>query len=104
MKFRKRKFGPEFVNGIEILINHTMTVACFKNGNEIEVKDPFDIDHIEYDVVKDYLKLIGHLEKNPTARVEIDYSEQSIPQYRLVNCSTIFAEKFNQFIHRRQPA
>ncbi|OFX83365.1 MAG: hypothetical protein A2W99_11845 [Bacteroidetes bacterium GWF2_33_16] len=81
-----------------------MQVTCFKNGSKIEVKDPFDIDFIEYDVVNDYLKVIGHLEKNPSARVEIDYSEQLIPEYRLVNCSTIFAEKFNQFIHHRQPA
>lgn len=81
-----------------------MKVACYKDGNEIEVKDPLDIDFIEYDVVKDYLKVIGHLEKNPKARVEIDFSEQFVPHYRLVNCSNVFAEKFNQFIQRRQPA
>ncbi|MDX9696521.1 MAG: hypothetical protein RBT49_12085 [Bacteroidales bacterium] len=80
-----------------------MKVACYKNGTEIEVQDPFDIDYIEYDVVKDYLKEIGYLERNPSARVEIDFSEQLTPKYRLVNCSNIFTEKFNQFIHR-QPA
>jgi len=81
-----------------------MKITCFKNGSEMKVEDPFDIDYIEYDVVKDYLKTIGHLEKNPKARVEIDFSEQLIPEYRLVNCSSVFAEKFNQYIHHRQPA
>ncbi|OFX22519.1 MAG: hypothetical protein A2041_07925 [Bacteroidetes bacterium GWA2_31_9b] len=81
-----------------------MTIACFKNGNEIELKDPFDIDHIEYDVVKDYLKVIGYLEKNPSARVEIDFSELTEPKYTLVNCNNIFVEKFNQVIHQKQLA
>ncbi|HAN17345.1 MAG: hypothetical protein A2X13_00680 [Bacteroidetes bacterium GWC2_33_15] len=81
-----------------------MTIACYKNGNEFELEDPFDIDYIEYDVVKDYLKVIGHLEKNPSARVEIDFSEHSIPKYKLVNCSNVFVEKFNQVIHHRRPA
>jgi len=54
--------------------------------------------------VKDYLKVIGYLEKNPSARVEIDFSEFTDPKYTLVNCNTIFVEKFNQVIQQKQLA
>ena len=81
-----------------------MTVTCYKNGNQIELNDPFDIEYIEYDVVNDYLKTIGYLENNPSARVEIDFSEQLVPKYKLVNCSNVFVEKFNQVINQKKLA
>lgn len=79
-----------------------MEIACYKNGEEIVLKDPLDLDYIEYDVVKDYLKIIGCLEKNPSARVEIDLTEPFVPKYNLVNCNGIFTQKFNQVIHRKK--
>ncbi len=81
-----------------------MKLACYKNGKEISLRDPLDLDYIEYDVVKDYLKVIGYLEKNPKARVEIDLTEPFIPKYNLVNCNGIFTRKFNQVINRKKLA
>ena len=79
-----------------------MKLTCYRNGEELTLKDPLDLDYIEYDVVKDYLKLIGHLEKNPKAIVELDLTEPFVPKYNLVNCSNIFTEKFNQVVNRRK--
>jgi hypothetical protein len=79
-----------------------MKLTCYKNGEEITLKDPLDLDFIEYDVVKDFLKVIGHLEGNPRAKVELDLTEPFLPKYNLVNCSNIFTEKFNQIITRRK--
>lgn len=79
-----------------------MTITCLKNGKEIALGDPLDLDFIEYDVVKDYLKVIGHLERNPEARVEIDLTEPFIPKFNLINCSSSFTQKFNQVINRKK--
>lgn len=81
-----------------------MKITCYKNGEEIILKDPLDLDFIEYDVVKDYLKVIGHLESNPKARVEIDLTEPFVPKYNLVNCSGHFAQTFYQVVDRKRPA
>ena len=79
-----------------------MEITCIKNGKKVALKDPLDLDYIEYDVVKDYLKIIGYLESNPTARVEIDLTEPFIPRYNLINCNQIFTQKFNQVINRKK--
>lgn len=81
-----------------------MKLKCFKNGKEIELRDPLDLDYIEFDVVKDFLKVIGHLESNPKARVELDLTEPFVPKYNLVNCSNIFTKKFDQVIRSRKLA
>ena len=81
-----------------------MKITCFKNGKEISLRDPLDLDFIEYDVVKDYLKVIGHLERNPKARVEIDFTEPYLPKYNLVNCGGRFTEKFYKVINRKKLA
>lgn len=81
-----------------------MKLTCYKNGKEINSKDPLDLDFIEYDVVNDFLKVIGHLETNPKARVELDLTEPYIPKYNLVNCSNHFTEKFYQVITSRKLA
>lgn len=81
-----------------------MKIICLKNGKEIDFKDPLDLDYIEYDVVKDYLKVFGHLERNPGAIVEIDLTEPFIPKYNLVNCGQSFTQKFNQVINRKKLA
>lgn len=91
-------------NGPERIKPTTMKIICLKNGKEIALRDPLDLDYIEYDVVKDYLKVIGHLESNPKARVEIDLTEPFVPKYNLVNCSGHFTEKFYQVINRKKLA
>ena len=79
-----------------------MKLTCVKNGKEIVHKDPLDLDYIEYDVVIDYLKVIGHLEKNPSAHIEIDLTVPFIPKYNLVNCNSILTKKFNQVINMKK--
>lgn len=79
-----------------------MKLTCYKNGKEISLRDPLDLDYIEYDVIKDFLKVIEHLETNPTARVELDLTEPFIPKYNLVNCSNVFTERFNQIVRSRK--
>ena len=81
-----------------------MKLKCIKNGQEIELRDPLDLDYIEFDVVKDFLKVIGHLEPNPSARVELDLTEPFVPKYNLVNCNNSFTQKFNQIIRSRKLA
>lgn len=81
-----------------------MKVACYKDGREIKQNDPLDLDYIEYDVIKDFLKVIEHLETNPQARVELDLTEPFVPKYNLVNCSTLFTKKFNQLVKSRKLA
>ena len=81
-----------------------MKLTCYKNGKKIALKDPLDLDYIEYDVINDYLKVLGRFEKNPKARVEIDFTEPFVPKFNLVNCSNVFTEKFNKVINRKKPA
>lgn len=79
-----------------------MTLTCYRNGKEITLNDPLDLDFIEYDVINDYLKIIGHLETNPSARIELDLTEPFVPKYNMVNCSNVFTKKFNQVINRKK--
>lgn len=81
-----------------------MTLKCYKNGKEIALKDSLDLDFIEYYVIEDYLKIIGHLETNPSARIEIDLTEPLVPKYNIINCSTTFTNKINQIINRENLA
>jgi len=81
-----------------------MKLTCYKNGKEIILKDPLDLDYIEYDVIRDYLKIISYLETNPKARIELDLTEPFIPKYNLVNCSNSFTHKFNQIVNRKRIA
>lgn len=81
-----------------------MKLTCYKNGKELSLRDPLDLDYIEYDVIKDFLKVIEHLETNPKARVELDLTEPFIPKYNLVNCSNVFTERFNQIVRSRKLA
>jgi hypothetical protein len=81
-----------------------MKLTCYKNGKEISLKDPLDLDFIEYDVIRDYLKVISHLETNPKARIELDLTEPFIPKYNLINCSNSFTQKFNQIVNRKRIA
>ena len=81
-----------------------MKLTCYKDGKELNVKDPLDLDYIEYEIVKDYLKVIGNLENNSTARIEIDFTEPSEPKYNLVNCNQSFKEKFKEVINRKKLA
>jgi len=79
-----------------------MKITCYKNGKELAQRDPLDLDFIEYDVVKDYLKVIGHLEENPNATIEIDFTEPYVPKYKLVNCNGLFTQEFYQVINRKK--
>lgn len=79
-----------------------MKLACYKNGKEIKLNDPLDLDYIEYDVVKDFLRVIGHLESNPKATVELDLTEPFVPKYNLVNCGNNFSKKFYQIMNARK--
>ena len=79
-----------------------MVLTCLKNGKEFIRKDPLDLDYIEFDVINDYLKVIGHLERNPSARIEIDLTVPFIPKYNLINCNSVFTQKFNQVINRKK--
>ena len=81
-----------------------MKITCIKDGKEFDLKDPLDLDYIEYDVITDFLKVIGHLEENPQARVELDLTEPLVPKYNLVNCNNRFTEKFNQVLRARKLA
>lgn len=81
-----------------------MKLICFKNGKEFVREDPFDLDYLELDVLNDYLKIISHLEGNPNARVEVDLSIPFIPKYNLINCNSIFTQRFQQIINRKQLA
>lgn len=40
-----------------------MKLTCYKNGKELSLRDPLDLDYIEYDVIKDFLKVIEHLKQ-----------------------------------------
>ncbi|MEA2105122.1 MAG: hypothetical protein U9P82_00145 [Bacteroidota bacterium] len=81
-----------------------MKLTCYKNGKKLKLKDPLDLEYIEYEIVQDYLKVIGHLENNPSARIEIDFTRPYLPKYNLVNCNHTFKEKFNQVINRKKLA
>ena len=38
-----------------------MKLTCYKDGRELALKDPLDLDYIEYDVINDFLDLIWYL-------------------------------------------
>jgi hypothetical protein len=77
-----------------------MEVKCFVNGEEIE-RDPFDLDYIEVDIVKDFVREIEKLENNPTARVEVDMTSPEKPAYHLVNCNNHFESQFFDMVQRK---
>jgi len=79
-----------------------MKLTCIRNGKQMVLNDPLDLDYIEYDVVRDFLKALEPLETNPNAKVELDLTEPFIPKYNLINCSPVFTEKFNQFVNRKR--
>ncbi|MEE4197280.1 MAG: hypothetical protein V2I54_06520 [Bacteroidales bacterium] len=81
-----------------------MKLTCYKDGKELKLKDPLDVEYIEYEIVQDFLKVIGHLESNPTARIEIDFTEPYLPKYNLVNCNLTFTRKFNKVVNRKKLA
>jgi len=81
-----------------------MKLTCLKNGRELKLNDPLDLEFIEYEIVQDYLKVIGHLEQNPSARIEIDFTEPYLPKYTLVNCNYTFKKKFYQVVNRKKLA
>ncbi|MFO7843309.1 MAG: hypothetical protein R6V16_05815 [Bacteroidales bacterium] len=81
-----------------------MKLTCVKNGKELKLKDPLDLEYIEYEIVQDYLKVIGHLESNPSARIEIDFTEPYLPKYNLVNCNHTFSKRFYKVINRKKLA
>ena len=80
-----------------------MEVKCFVNGQEIE-RDPFDLDYIEVDIVKDFVREIEQYENNPAARVEVDMTLPEKPTYHLVNCSDHFENKFQNLMNRKNSA
>jgi hypothetical protein len=74
------------------------------NGEQIQ-RDPYDLEYIEIDVVKDCVREIEHIESNPGARVEVDMTHPEHPQYELVNCNHTFKENFYQLVQEnRRPA
>ncbi|MFO8235803.1 MAG: hypothetical protein R6U04_10420 [Bacteroidales bacterium] len=78
-----------------------MEVKCFVNGREIK-RDPYDLEYIEIDIVQDFIREIEHVEKDPTARVEVDMSSPDKPAYRLINCSNHFRDEFYQILKTKK--
>ena len=78
-----------------------MEVIGKVNGEQIQ-RDPYDLDYIEIDVIKDIVNAIEHVESNPSARVEIDMTHPEHPVYQLVDCSKFFEHKFNEFVEKNR--
>jgi len=78
-----------------------MEVKGLVNGKEIK-RDPFDLDYIEIDIVKDFVKEIEESENSPYARVEVDLTSPEHPSYNLVNCSNHFEDKFYNLMRRKK--
>lgn len=71
------------------------------NGKEIH-RDPYDLDYIEIDVVKDFVRSIEHYETNPAARIEVDMTKPEKPDYRLINCTHLFEDKFFEVVRKKK--
>ena len=80
-----------------------MKVICIRNGKEFK-RDPEDLDLISIDIIVDYLREIEHLEKNPLAKLTIDYSNPLNPSYNLENCGCKFSNMFNKYVKSTQYA
>ncbi len=78
-----------------------MEVKCFVNGQEVE-HDPYDLDYIEVDIVKDFVKAIEKEENHASGRVEVDLTSPDQPVYNLVNCSNSFEDRFYYLMHRKK--
>jgi len=78
-----------------------MEVVGKVNGEKIQ-RDPYDLDYLEIDVVKDYVRTIEHEESNPSARIEIDMTYPEKPEYRLVDCSDSFKHKFHELVEEKR--
>jgi len=78
-----------------------MEVVGKINGEKIQ-RDLYDLDYLEIDVVKDYVRTIEHEESNPTARIEIDMTCPEKPEYRLVGCSDSFKHKFHELVEEKR--
>jgi len=77
-----------------------MDVVCKVNGKQIE-RDPYDLDYIELDVVRDVVRTLEPLETNPDARVEVDLNDSGSPEYNLINCNNDFESRFYQILKSR---
>ena len=71
------------------------------NGEKIQ-RDPYDLDYIEIDVVKDYVRKIEHMESNPEARVEVDMTHPESPVYELIHCNHSFEDKFFELVKSKR--
>ncbi len=79
-----------------------MKIFGYKNGKQIE-RSTEDLDYLELDIVKDFVRQFEDLEKNPEARIEVDFTQPESPDYNLVNCSEKFSETFyNKFYSKRK--
>jgi len=78
-----------------------MEVVGKINGEMIQ-RDPYDLDYIEIDVVKDFVRAIEHVESNPSARVEVDMTHPENPEYKLIDCSDFFKHKFHEVVEEKR--
>jgi len=88
----------------EAVINQkilSMEVYGTINGSTIQ-RDAYDLDYIHIDVIRDFVRSIEKVEINPDASIEVDLTYPESPNYRLINCSPEFEERFHKIIHQRQ--
>lgn len=79
-----------------------MKVIGYENGQQIE-RSLEDLEYIELDIVKDFVRQYENQETHPNARIEVDFSNGPYPAYKLVNCEEHFKEIFyNNFKHRKK--
>jgi hypothetical protein len=73
-----------------------MTIAAYVDGKQIEPSLE-DLDYIELDIVKDFVRQHENLESNDkNAKVEIDFSNKENPTCKLKNCTPEFEKLFSK--------
>lgn len=79
-----------------------MEVIGYENGHQIQRRED-DLDYLEMDIVKDFVREYGNLDSSPESRIEIDFTNPAAPTYKLVNCSEEFKNLFyNKFYFRKK--
>ena len=79
-----------------------MKVIGYENGQQIK-RSLEDLEYIELDIVKDFVRQFESQETNPDARIEVDFSDYQYPAYKLVNCNEHFKKIFyNNFKHKEK--
>jgi len=78
-----------------------MEVIGYKNGQRIQRSED-DLNYLEIDITKDFVREYRNKESNSESRIEIDFTNPDSPEYKLINVSEEFRKLFYKEFYTRK--